>query len=91
MNKKKTNKEVLKFLGYLKELEVAEAVGLAYLLHVDLLVRPDGEDPDSIAAASIQEKDYNIILSEMIEAFIGCNKHKKRWILDLMKDATSAD
>ena len=84
----KTEKQVLKFLGYLKSLEVIEAVGVARFLGVELLVREDGIDGDNQPKASITEKDYDVILSEMIDAFIQCNDNKRKVILNIMKDAT---
>jgi hypothetical protein len=86
--KNSMDKEVLKFLGYLKELEAIEAIGVARFLKVDLVVRNDGTEPEDTAAASIQEKDYDVILSEMIDAFVKSNKNKRKMILKLMKDAT---
>ena len=87
--KRSIEKQVLKFLGYLKELEVIEAVGLARFLHVDLLIREDDSDPDNHKTATITEKEYDIILSEMIDAFISSNREKRKMILELMENATS--
>jgi hypothetical protein len=86
--KKVSNREVLKFLGYLKKLEVVEALGVARLLSVDVTVRADGEDADTQSAATITEKEYDIILSEMIDAYINIEKSKRKFILNIMKEAT---
>ena len=87
--KRSVEKQVLKFLGYLKELEVIEAVGLARFLQVDLVVREDNSDPDTQKTATITEKEYDIILSEMIDAFVSSTHEKRKMILELMKNATS--
>lgn len=87
--KRSVEKQVLKFLGYLKELEVIEAVGLARFLQVDLVVREDNSDPDTQKTATITEKEYDIILSEMIDAFVSSTREKRKMILELMKNATS--
>ena len=87
--KRSVEKQVLKFLGYLKELEVIEAVGLARFLQVDLVVREDDSDPDTQKTATITEKEYDIILSEMIDAFVSSTREKRKMILELMKNATS--
>ena len=87
--KNSQNKQVMKFLSYLTKLEVIEAVGLARLLDVDLLIREDGSDVDSESTATITEKEYDVILSEIIDAFVKCNKTKRKNILALLKVATS--
>lgn len=86
--KKVSNREVLKFLKYLKELELIETLGIARLLQVDLVVRSDEEDVHAAAKASIEEKEFEVILSEMIDAFIQMEKSKRKFILDVMKEAT---
>ena len=87
--KRSVEKQVLKFLGSLKELEVIEAVGLARFLQVDLVVREDDSDPDTQKTATITEKEYDIILSEMFDAFVSSTREKRKMILELMKNATS--
>ena len=89
--KRSIDKQVLKFLSHLKELEVIEAIGVARFLKVDLLVRKDNEDPHAQPGATIEEKEYDIILSEMIDAFIKSNKNKRKVILNIMKEATRED
>lgn len=82
-------RQAMKFLSYLTKLEVIETIGIARLLEVDLLIREDGSDIDSESTASITEKEYDVILSEILDAFIKCNKTKRKNILALMKAAVS--
>jgi hypothetical protein len=82
------DRQVLKFLSYLRKLEVIEAIGLARMLNVDLLVVEDDVDPDHVNKASIKEKEYDIILSEMIDAFIKMKREKRKMFLKIMKEAT---
>lgn len=83
--KKTTDKQVLKFLTYLTKLEVIEAIGVARLLQIDLMTRPDDEEGDDKKAATITEKDYDVIMTEMIDAFIASPKDKRKFILETMK------
>ncbi len=83
----KKNNEVLKFLKYLTKLEIIEAVGIARLLGVELVVRNDNESTESQPSASITEKDYDTILSEMVDAFVSTTKNKRRFILSIMKES----
>ena len=85
---KVSKREVMKFLDYLRRLEVVEALGVARLLSVDLSVRSDEQDADAQSAATISEKEYDIILSEMIDAFLNIEKSKRKFILSIMKEAT---
>ena len=87
--KRSQEKQVKDFLAYVLKLEVIEAIGIARLLKVDLITRPDESDADEQPAASIQEKEFDILLSEMIDAFISSPKETRKWILQLMKDATA--
>lgn len=84
MNKKK-NRDVLKFLQYLTKLEIIEAIGIARLLGVELVTREDGTDADDQEKASLSEKDYDVILSEIIDAFVSTSKSKRKFILSLME------
>ena len=82
-------KEMLKFLGYLKDLEVIEALGVARFLGMKIDLREDGTSADTQSAASIQEGDYDIFLSELLDVFIKSSKNKRKMILHIMKLATS--
>ena len=79
------NREVLKFLKYLTKLEVIEAVGIARLLGVELVTWEDTEDADGQPQATITEKDYDIILSELVDAFVSTSKSKRKFILSIME------
>ena len=89
--RKTVDRQVLKFLSHLRKLEVIEAIGIARLLKVDLLTRADDADPDTQARATIQEKEYDIILSEMMDAFIKLPREQRKMILNIMKEATEED
>ena len=89
--RKTVDRQVLKFLSYLRRLEVIEAIGLARILKVDLLVVADGTDSNEQEKPSIQEKEYDIILSEMIDAFIKMKREQRKTILNIMKEATEAE
>ena len=86
--RKTIDKQVLKFLSYLRHLEVIEAIGIARILKVDLLVRNDSTDADEQEKASIQEKEYDIILSEMMDSFIKLKREERKMILEIMREAT---
>lgn len=86
--RKTVDKQVLKFLSYLRYLEVIEAIGIARILKVELLVRDDNADADSQEKATIQEKEYDIILSEMLDSFIKLSREERKMILKIMKEAT---
>lgn len=86
--RKTIDKQVLKFLSYLRHLEVIEAIGIARILKVDLLVRNDSADADEQEKASIQEKEYDIILSEMMDSFIKLKREERKMILEIMREAT---
>jgi len=83
--KRSKDREVLKFLKYLTQLEVIEAVGIARLLGVELVTREDGTDADGQEKATITEKDYDIILSELVDAFVSTSKSKRKFILSVME------
>ena len=89
--RKTVDRQVLKFLSYLRKLEVIEAIGLARILKVDLLVVADGAEPNEQGKPSIQEKEYDIILSEMIDAFIKMKREQRKTILNIMKEPTEAE
>lgn len=82
------DKQLLHFLSYLKKLEVIEAIGVARLLNIDLMVRKDNNDSDNEKTATLSEKEYDIILSEMIDKFLQLDKNKKKNLLSIMKEAT---
>lgn len=86
--RKTVDKQVLKFLSYLRHLEVIEAIGIARILKVDLFVRNDSTDADEQEKASIQEKEYDIILSEMMDSFIKLKREERKMILEIMREAT---
>ena len=86
--RKTIDKQVLKFLSYLRHLEVIEAIGIARILKVDLLIRNDSTDADEQEKASIQEKEYDIILSEMMDSFIKLKREERKMILEIMREAT---
>ena len=86
--RKTVDKQLLKFLSYLRHLEVIEAIGIARILKVDLLVRNDSTDADEQEKASIQEKEYDIILSEMMDSFIKLKREERKMILEIMREAT---
>ena len=86
--RKTVDKQVLKFLSYLRHLEVIEAIGIARILKVDLLIRNDSADADEQEKASIQEKEYDIILSEMMDSFIKLKREERKMILEIMREAT---
>ena len=86
--RKTIDKKVLKFLSYLRHLEVIEAIGNARILKVDLLLRNDSTDADEQEKASIQEKEYDIILSEMMDSFIKLKREERKMILEIMREAT---
>lgn len=86
--RKTVDKQVLKFLSYLRHLEVIEAIGIARILKVDLLVRNDTADANEQEKPSIQEKEYDIILSEMMDSFIKLKREERKMILEIMKEAT---
>ena len=70
------------------KLETIEAIGVARLLGVDLMTRKDISDPNNEKSATITEKEYDIILSEIVDAFINSNDTKRKNILAIMKTAT---
>lgn len=70
------------------KLETIEAIGVARLLGVDLMTRKDISDPNNEKGATITEKEYDIILSEIVDAFINSNNTKRKNILAIMKTAT---
>ena len=72
----------------MRKLEVIEAIGVARLLKVDLLTRADEDNADLQKTATIQEKEYDIILSEMLDAFIKLEGASRKRVLAIMKDAT---
>lgn len=86
--RKTVDKQVLKFLSYLRHLEVIEAIGIARILKVDLLVRNDSDDANEQEKPSIQEKEYDIILSEMMDSFIKLKREERKMILEVMREAT---
>lgn len=86
--RKTVDKQVLKFLSYLRHLEVIEAIGIARILKVDLLVRNDSADANEQEKPSIQEKEYDIILSEMMDSFIKLKREERNMILEIMREAT---
>ena len=86
--RKTVDKQVLKFLSYLRHLEVIEAIGIDRILKVDILVRNDSADADEQEKASIQEKEYDIILSEMMDSFIKLKREERKMILEIMREAT---
>ena len=86
--RKTVDKQVLKFLSYLRHLEVIEAIGIARILKVDLLVRNDTADANEQEKPSIQEKEYDIILSEMMDSFIKLKREERKMILEIMEEAT---
>lgn len=86
--RKTVDKQVLKFLSYLRHLEVIEAIGIARILKVDLLVRNDSADANEQEKPSIQEKEYDIILSEMMDSFIKLKREERKMILEIMREAT---
>lgn len=86
----KKHKQVLKFLNLLTQLEIIEAIGVARLLNVQLVTREENQDADEQKTASITEKDYNIIMSEMIDAFVNAPKEERRFIIKVMKSAVKS-
>lgn len=86
--RKTVDKQVLKFLSYLRHLEVIEAIGIARILKVDLLIRNDSDDANEQEKPSIQEKEYDIILSEMMDSFIKLKREERKMILEIMREAT---
>ena len=86
--RKTVDKQVLKFLSYLRHLEVIEAIGISRILKVDLLVRNDSADANEQEKPSIQEKEYDIILSEMMDSFIKLKREERKMILEIMREAT---
>ena len=86
--RKTVDKQVLKFLSYLRHLEVIEAIGIARILKVDLLIRNDSADANEQEKPSIQEKEYDIILSEMMDSFIKLKREERKMILEIMREAT---
>lgn len=109
----------MKFLSYVPKLEMIEAIGIARLLGVELMVDTWSTGVD-IRETEIEEvpvtasedsntgeasinlpglvrnqqnmdqkfKDFNTLLSEMLDAFIAAPEQKRKWILQMMKDAT---
>lgn len=83
--KNSEHKRVLKFLSYLKKLETVEAIGVAKLLGIDTMESQVDLD------AAVQEmvpKDEDVILAELIDAFVAADKKKQDRLLWIMKDAT---
>lgn len=87
MKRNKAEKQVAKFLKYLRKLEPIEGVGVARLLGVNVTTREDGTDPNAYPCATIQEQDMDILLSEILDAFIAQPEEKRDFILDIMKQA----
>ena len=52
------------------------------------MVRDDNADADSQEKPTIQEKEYDIILSEMLDSFIKLSREERKMILRIMKEAT---
>ena len=67
----------------LKELEIIEAIGVARLLKVDLLTIDY-----NLEVEKIKEKEYDVLLSEMIDAFVQLGEKEQKFILTVMKNAT---
>ena len=87
--KRSKDKQVEQFLKCLLKLEVIETIGVARLLKVDLVTRQDDADADSQPTATIMEKEADIIMSEILDAYIAAPKNVRKWILQLVKDATA--
>lgn len=87
--KRSKDKQVQQFLKCLLQLEVIETIGVARLLKVDLVTREEGTDADDQPTATITEKEADIIMSEIIDAYIAAPKATRKWILQLVKDATA--
>ena len=85
--KKIKEKHMAKFLEYLQVLEPVETLGVARLLGVDLSLRKEGTDPIELPGASIQEEDYYLFLSEMIDKFVQTTEEKRKFLLKIMKAA----
>lgn len=81
--KRKKKDKVLYFLSMLKELEIIEAIGVARLLKVDLLTIDC-----NLEVEKIKEKEYDVLLSEMIDAFVQLGEKEQKFILTVMKNAT---
>lgn len=81
--KRKKKDKVLYFLSMLKELEIIEAIGVARLLKVDLLTIDC-----NLEVEKMKEKEYDVLLSEMIDAFVQLGEKEQKFILTVMKNAT---
>ena len=81
--KRKKKDKVLYFLSMLKELEIIEAIGVARLLKVDLLTIDC-----NLKVEKMKEKEYDVLLSEMIDAFVQLGEKEQKFILTVMKNAT---
>lgn len=87
MSKRSNDKRVLQFLKLLKKLEVIEAVGIARLLQVPLVIYLDDEESGSEISSKVVERDYDSILADLIDAFAVETKSKQKFILNLMRMA----
>ena len=87
MSKRSNDKRVLQFLKLLKKLEVIEAIGVARLLQVPLVIYLDDEESGSEISSKVVERDYDSILADLIDAFAVETKSKQKFILNLMKAA----
>ena len=87
MSKRSNDKRVLQFLKLLKKSEVIEAVGIARLLQVPLVICLDDEESGSEISSKVVERDYDSILADLIDAFAAETKSKQKFILNLMRMA----
>ena len=87
MSKRSNDKRVLQFLKLLKKLEVIEAIGIARLLQVPLVIYLDDEESGPEISSKVVERDYDSILADLIDAFAVETKSKQKFILNLMKTA----
>ncbi len=87
MSKRSNDKRILQFLKLLKKLEIIEAMGIARLLQVPLVIYLDDEESGSEISSKVVERDYDSILADLIDAFAVETKSKQKFILNLMRMA----
>ena len=79
--------EVLRFLGYIKQMEIIDAIGVMRMLNIELVETDESQPADENQQPSITAKEGNIILSELIDTFVTTAPNRRKNLLKIMKEA----
>lgn len=75
-----------KLIGYIAKLGAVEFAGLAHLLGVEQMVEVNPDAP--IERERYEPREFTDVLEDVLKAFEGCNRVRRREILDIVKKAS---